>query len=426
MLLLLPTVPKEEIMKIKHFLLVIVVCAQGYSQQSPADQFHAVPLASTGITGFRFPQPAATILSWVKNNNQNAIASHAWGLWAALTQWSDQDFEGQRLRVFETWNDPTDLRTPSGNAPQDALSPIAPLRTPRRFALPRQLEDALNPNLISPLGVNDQTPTENGPSVKYDPEASSWIARHSLLSNSTLKMMIVDEHRKAIPSFNSGAIVLKPMFRALSSSDLIQGRYFLLKSWPGPPPLQLSATDQMWHTMSFGEPLWTQCVWIDLMEPNKNGSGATDCKTQTDAATYGINQFIHFRLSASEAKLATDENKNRKSAAIAKSGDYAVLLAMHVTTKEIGDWTWQTFWWSDRPKNPPAPSSATIAARRPAHLDASGLHYAQCSAYEEVLTSGKGDESVYCYNPYLEAGAPPPRACPRSNQGGRTTRKNTE
>ena len=35
-----------------------------------------------------------------------------------------------------------------------------------------------------------------------------------------------------------------------------------------------------------------------------------------------------------------------------KAGDLALLVAMHVTTKELPNWTWQTFWWEPFPTRP--------------------------------------------------------------------------
>src|SRR5262249_12531451 len=30
-------------------------------------------------------------------------------------------------------------------------------------------------------------------------------------------------------------------------------------------------------------------------------------------------------------------------------GDFAILVGLHVSTKELDDWTWSTFWWHDKP-----------------------------------------------------------------------------
>jgi hypothetical protein len=75
---------------------------------------------------------------------------------------------------------------------------------------------------------------------------------------------------------------------------------------------------------------------------------------------------------------------------------------MHMTTREITRWTWQTFWWTPDASSPPEPSSKSIANARPKELLAMGApaHYAVALAYS--MRTSKGD-NVFCYNPYLEA-----------------------
>src|SRR5262249_53919828 len=80
-----------------------------------------------------------------------------------------------------------------------------------------------------------------------------------------------------------------------------------------------------------------------------------------------------------------------------KAGDYALLVAMHVSSREIDNWTWQTFWWMlEKPKIP-----AEVAARVKAPFD----HYSTAVGYS--FTTGpdtSGGLNVLCFNPYLEAG----------------------
>ncbi len=68
-----------------------------------------VPLPDPGIPGFKFPEDEATILTWVKNNNQHSINKHAWGIWTALNMPSGESFEGQDLSVLQTWVTPQDI-----------------------------------------------------------------------------------------------------------------------------------------------------------------------------------------------------------------------------------------------------------------------------------------------------------------------------
>jgi hypothetical protein len=147
---------------------------------------------------------------------------------------------------------------------------------------------------------------------------------------------------------------------------------------------------------------------------------------RTAASTYGIDQFIHFRMTKTDADQVNAGMKERGVATTVSEGDYSVLTAMHVTSREIARWTWQTFWWTHTPDAPTAPSAPSIAADRPAQLVGAGRHYAGCAGYEEVMppqpnTGGANTgETVYCYNPYLEA--PFSSGILPTSQPGMTTR----
>jgi hypothetical protein len=82
-----------------------------------------------------------------------------------------------------------------------------------------------------------------------------------------------------------------------------------------------------------------------------------------------------------------------------QAGDYAVLVAMHVNTKEIPFWTWQTFWWqpgADTPNGFPGSK-----AGQPATLGAPWSNYAGCANYAQTTTPG-GSVMQVCFNAYLE------------------------
>jgi hypothetical protein len=109
------------------------------------------------------------------------------------------------------------------------------------------------------------------------------------------------------------------------------------------------------------------------------------------------------------------------------SGDYAVLVAMHVAGREIARWTWQTFWWTPTPSNPQFPSSKAIAALRPSALTGPARNYAMSLGYgietpsqPNVGGQNSGAE-MYVYNPYLEARFIPinlPDSLPGNNPDG--------
>lgn len=55
------------------------------------------------VENFKFPEDSLKIMSWVENQDTQKIVSHAWGIWAGLTEPTNQKYNGQTLLVFETW-----------------------------------------------------------------------------------------------------------------------------------------------------------------------------------------------------------------------------------------------------------------------------------------------------------------------------------
>lgn len=362
--------------------------------------FEPVPLPDPGIPGYQFPTPEATILGWVDDDDIGQMALHGWGLWTALTSETTETYDGQPLRVFETWATPGDIIAHMAAGQTTAsLARVArdprPLERPHQIGHAAQVSDAIG-NGTTILGF-----------VKYDPTAATHASNEELFSVAALDE-ILSAGNTDIPEFPETAVALKPVFQPLT--DLVDDRYFLLPAWPGSPyeienyqpvagcwPEQKDGVTAGFTdgVINKGPECWQQCVWIDV----QGGGGGdtahgvdTTCdpsgSSRTADSTYPLDSFIHF----------TDEQ-----------GDPNVLLGMHVTSKEITRWTWQTFWWSYDPDDPKAPSSRAIAAARPSQLTGAPAHYAHCVGYSMLQppqpdTGGSNTgESVYCYNPWLEA-----------------------
>ncbi|MCY1041955.1 hypothetical protein OV208_11575 [Corallococcus sp. bb12-1] len=109
-----------------------------------------------------------------------------------------------------------------------------------------------------------------------------------------------------------------------------------------------------------------------------------------------LSTLYSFQMNAAEAQAFNSTNIEGLQA---ETGDYAVLTAMHVNTKEILNWTWQTFWWQpgrDAPDDFPGSKQGMTDK-----VTGAGRNYAMCTAYNQ--TQGKGSSKmVVCFNPYLE------------------------
>jgi hypothetical protein len=366
--------------------------------------FKPVPLPDPKIPGFVFPEKETAIVEWTEKNDQHAISKHGWGIWTALTSPSGEKFDGTDLLVFETWYTPQDLlnsQLTNQKTLEKLLRDPLPLRGLRQLRIPNKAN-----GIPGTHGGNTVTGF-----VKFDPTGAQFIVDQNLFSKAALSTLVTSG-KTDIPNFPISAISLKPVFQPLDQSKLVGGRYYMLPAWPGPPA----------QPQSFPSSEWKQCIWVDIQDagPGK-GTGKVDtvCKSdgssRSDDTTYGLGRFIYFQLSATQAQTvnAVREAIHAINAPIAVKGNYAILLGMHVTSREITRWTWQTFWWSPNPDEPPLPSSKAIAADRPAQLTGAPRNYSMAIGYSmknppQPNSGGMNvGDSVYVYNPWLEAGFGP-------------------
>ena len=365
-----------------------------------------VPLPNPQVPGFNFPESEGTIVNWVyeMGNGSPADAAtafeninlHGWGLWTALTMETSQVDNGQPLRVFETWFTPQELAAGPNVANPAFLERLPRTRSPLLHF--NQFQHGSGVQEQSGSAATEGSETVFG-YVKFDPTATDHIQKEQLLSIAMLNKLLQGGSQQ-IPPFPSTALSLKSAFQVITSQTLVEGRYYRLNAWSGPP-----ATPQAW-----GPAMWPGVVWIDV-EGGGGGSGQIDMQasmdgsTRTDATTYPVSSMINHRLSALEAA----EFNTEQPGAVASAGDYAVLVAMHVAGREITRWTWQTFWWTPTPADPQLPSSVAVASLRPAQLTGAARNYAMAVAYD-MMTPGQPNvggqnvgSAIYAYNPYLEA-----------------------
>jgi hypothetical protein len=375
----------------------------------------AVPLPNPQVPGFAFPESEATVVGWVTSiaaGGPNAAAAanslvlHGWGLWTAVSMETSQVDYGQRLRVFETWFTPQELSTAPAAGGLSTL-----LVAERRRSALVHFNQFQHGSAVQERLAAAGSDTVFG-YVKFDPTAAAHIRSEQLLSLSTLNQL-VQGGAQQVPVFPSTALSLKSAFDVITAQSLVDGRYFRLSVWTGPPP-----TPRAW-----GPAAWPGVVWIDTMGGG-SGTGqidmvaSTDGTSRTDETTYPVSSMINHRLSPLEASEFNEEEPGAGAAA----GDYAVLVAMHVAGREIARWTWQTFWWTPTPNDPQSPSSAAMAALRPAQLVGAPANYAMSIGYD-MVTPGQPNvggtnagNAIYVYNPYLEARFGPP-SLPDSEMG---------
>lgn len=410
--------------KILLFLLVFLAVVYTLSVCKPPTPG---PDNSTGITpvqlpslvpGFKFPEDSTVIYGWMSNKNfpdnydSASVYKHAWGVWAGLTASSGQVFQGDSLLVYETWLGIGDIQN---LVIEDSLgcegvkkSLRAGLDIPKQFEHGFQLEKRRS--LLMEQGDSISNTVNFWVTVSYDPNAACFATKNKLLKESVINSYAVSGGIGNIPSFPNNAITIKPTYLVGEQKDNL----IRIPVWTGPPP---GGKIEAWGTDK-----WPRCVYADVQNkqtPNKKLVPAKKLDRNPDsiaAATCNLSDFINFNVDQEMANYMNQQDSieglSGKDRAVA--GQIAILVAMHVTTKEISNWTWQSYYWAPDPETPDAPSSKLAASLRPSQLQGAASHYALTTAYTFVLpnqplTGGTntGVKPMLGYNPYLEAGFDP-------------------
>ncbi len=422
-------------MRLRPHQLIPVFGALLLAVAGRAQPLVAERLPDPRIPSFRFPESEATLTRWVTEATRGVTAEtragatakihlHGWGLWTALTADSSQFSDGQRLKIFETWLTPDDLtgspapvlRSIPAKFSRDHPSRRSPLKSVRQFERPTEDE-------ADPASTADTQIDRIAGFTKFDPTAAEHIATQRLLERATLETLLLGGAQQVTP-FPVTALAVKPVFQIVRARDLVARRYYALKVWSGPPDLP----------QPYPPSAWPGAVWIDLFAYG-DGHGAiespfaADGSARTEATTYPLTSLIHYRLSATDAAALN----LAKPGTAAAAGDYAILVAMHVSGRELARWTWQTFWWTPTPDDPREPSSPAVAAARPPQLRGAARHYAMALSYtmlspnEPYVGGDNAAPVVYVYNPYLEARFAPadlPDSLPGLDPAGRPAANN--
>jgi len=396
----------------KWLAALALVCGLGLSYAAVSD-------AQGGITaepippGYQFPAAKATVLGWVAANNVTAMRNHAWNLWAGMTAPSQSTFRGAKLPVWETWYSTAEVFS------ADPLPAAAERGRPDRpFVKPRQFTHFLEAPEV-PSAASDQVvsfnkfdgasaqflkashPRPAGPSAPYDyTQQSSLTALNNAWPTGT------EVKKRAVDPFPRPGINTKPVFMLVEDEGLTPIPY-----WQGPAAstaancqAPVGGTPSGWSRNCHPDPnTWTTCVLVD-----PNGTGQSGRKpTAADLAeivpnstlactTYPLvvplSMFYNFELDAQEAAAFT-----QNQGITAEAGDFAIFVAMHVTSKEIPHWTWQTYWWQAG-KNPPNKYPGSVDGMI-SKVKGPWRNYAMCNAYSMLASTGK---PVVCFNPFLE------------------------
>ncbi|HEX8223908.1 MAG TPA: hypothetical protein VF605_08845 [Allosphingosinicella sp.] len=403
--------------------------------------------------GFDYPQSRRTVESWVVARDEMRAREHGWYLFAGVNS------EVGGKPIWRTWCTATQAFPPAAASAASPGHRVSLNERRQSHGLTTRLTPASAPPAPSPGQVGEDSiaftdgpvysvpakvlankayrkcfakgslPTSpalnNGPTlfnegnvmitgVIYNKPASDWIKTRNLYQASALNAYLA-KGDPVMPEMPDSSFVLKPMWWPVQQGDA----YTALPLWDDLPP---SADEDRYAGFERQE-LWRRAVAITVdpkpgvrLHEAKYLYGVEDSagnrlkpRVYRGAGVVGVDQFYNWKpdLAAMDPcdRALLDQSAwwayNREF----RQGDYLVLMAMHVMSREQPAWTFQSFWWHDKPDYGPYASGRPDipAARAPGPW----RHYLMASTYGMRDRPGGGSWPI-AYNPYIELAADHP------------------
>lgn len=337
--------------------------------------------------GFDYPADKARLEQYRQAGNLPELRKHGWMLFAGMTQ-----EEADGTPYWETWYRTRETFRPAGTK----------LQSPRRLTLSFE-----TPNQIEHPGPDLQAPGESVMSfILFNWEGYKHIRTEHLFERSRLNeinssfLASTPWNKRKIPDFPARAVTLKTIWWPAKGDG-----YTPLPIWDNKPaqPIGQLNVNQFIN--------WQRVVAVDgtrLSVPDdKFVDIKFNSKTFKHSHVVGLDSFYTVKVDDALAR-AIMQNKDsgirmsirRELGRALRAGDYILFLGMHATSKEIDDWTWQTYWWHDRPNNGP------YAAGRPHAVKGVWRNYVMATADDQVLPREPDGTPHIGYNPWLEAHFP--------------------
>jgi hypothetical protein len=400
--------------------------------------YNAAACASSpdlGSIGWDYPKPAAAVEEWVRTRDVRRSRTHGWWLWAALNQQADTP--GGAAPLWRGWCTATQAYAATGGEPPASSGASAsakgrpaglalhanrdsnndnssdPIQLPKSpaYPVPAQLQHGKcyrNGNLTDGASfANNGDVMVAG--VVYNAPAYNWIRNNGFYLQSTLNKAMPPKGRiGSIGQMPAGSVVLKPMMWPVPATG-----YSALPVWDG--PTQDNGTyagfenKALWPravavTAQTGGPARADVTYLHGVQIKTGGSAPI---TYRQAPVVPVTQFYRY-----QPYLAGMEECDRAlldaSALYAfnrrfQQGDWLVLIAMHIMTKEQPNWTFQSTYWSDRP------DEGQEGKDKPIIPSAQGpwRHYKMASTYGMAASTRPPVWGV-AFNPYIELAADHP------------------
>ena len=347
-----------------------------------------------------YPSSYATIQGWIDAGNTAAIRAHAWDVWASITAQTKYN-----IPTWQTWY--------SGHEIFEDSSEVAVRTRHRNGTVGFELRRGFSHRPALVRSANGGIPFDPSERVfafnRFTQSTAQFIWTHGLNKASVLNDTNEAFTRNGTPlvsrailtskdSTDSASFVLKPVFQFISGTEVTAVPY-----WSGDNGV--ATTDSATPIPS----TWNQAVAVDptgKLQPGDsvylpvNNAGPMWLKVVPLSAFYWVKltkeDSINFTLfGAANGDLIGSANDTSLQAVLnaARPGNIGLLMAMHVTGKEIPNWTWQSFWWGYNPQD------SLFGKDRPSFIGPPWNHYNMTVAYSMLTAAGTPNVA---YNPYLE------------------------
>jgi hypothetical protein len=343
-----------------------------------------------------FPSSQTEINGWITSLDEEKMRAHAWDIWESINTKAPNGNP-----IWENWFSGYELFTATNSLElRDAV---------KDFENPSQFFHATNAksNAIAP----NERPTSFN---RFSPSLARIIYDRGFTSAKVLDSINTAFEVEKTPvvkrnistskdSTDEFSFALKPVFQFISGSK------------PTAVPFWAGISAQTTTDMKNPAPdTWRQCVIVDPTGKLKPGETAVmSCNGEIPkpwpvvalADFYAIkitkaqaDSFSVFAATSGDDVGAHNHSDSTSVVDMVKEGNIALLTAMHVTGKEIPNWTWQTFWWSPDTQNP------VFGKDRPKGIQKPWNNYNMRTAYYMTApgtTTQPGEPNIQ-FNPYLE------------------------
>ena len=347
-----------------------------------------------------YPSSYATIQGWINAGNTTAIRAHGWDIWQSITSLTPYN-----IPTWQTWYSGHELFEATGESHVLARAKHGVVQ----FGVRR---NAMHPSML-PQARPADIPFDPAERVfafnRFTRSTAEFIWKHKLNDGQTLldtnnaftangTPLISRAILTSKDSTDSSSFVLKPVYQFISGTEVSAVPY-----WSGDssgatsnPPNPIAST-------------WKQAVAVDptgKLQPGDsvflavNDTGPMWLKVVPLSAFYWIKitkedsaNFTFFGAANGDLIGAANDTSLQAVLSMVRPGNIGLLMAMHVTGKEIPNWTWQSYWWGENPQDP------QFGADRPSAIPSPWNHYNMTVAYSMVTPTGGQN---IAFNPYLE------------------------